>query len=301
MKKNGLLKQFLLLAVFLTGIILPPLPVNATLLIMPIHLILTERDRTGNITLFNTSGKESVFRIGWRYQKQLESGAYEVADTPFDTAHDLSKMAIFSPRQVTLLPGQKQRIRVSIRRPPDLADGEYRAHLALVRVGDENPGGEPEPEEGAESSQNAPVKKTPQAEAKIRVGLKMNVSYSLPVVLRQGVYNTTASIETASLLPPAPSAPQGRDSMARLNVVLSRTGDYSTFGKILVFWTAPGQPEKQIGITNNVNILPEITRRSVDVYLTESTVAAGTLRVVYEGEVKEKGVTLDEKTFPVGG
>lgn len=299
MTMDRIVKRIVLIAVFIAGIGLPALPVNATLLIMPIHLILTDRDRTGNITLFNTSGEESVFRIGWRYQKQLENGAYEVSDTPFDPERDLSKIAVFSPRQVTLQPGQKQRIRVSIRRPPDMKDGEYRAHLALLRVGDSSTeAGGPEPVE----TSDAPAKpQKPSGEAKIQIGLKMNVSYSLPVVLRQGTYNTTASIESARLLPPPPSAKAGKNDKLRLNVVLTRTGDYSTFGKILVYWTAPGQAEKQIGIANNVNILPENTRRSVDVYLTESGIPAGTLRVVYEGEVKEKGVTLDEKTFPIGG
>lgn len=298
MTMDRIVKRIVLIAVLIAGIGLPALPVNATLLIMPIHLILTDRDRTGNITLFNTSGEESVFRIGWRYQKQLESGAYEVSDTPFDPEHDLSKIAIFSPRQVTLQPGQKQRIRVSIRRTPDMKDGEYRAHLALMRVGDSSGEAGPEPAEAAD----APAKpQKPSGETKVKIGLKMNVSYSLPIVLRQGTYNTTASIESARLLPPPPSATAGKNDKLRLNVVLTRTGDYSTFGKILVYWTAPGQAEKQIGIANNVNILPEITRRSVDITLTEPGIPAGTLRVVYEGEVKEKGVTLDEKTFPVGG
>lgn len=295
MKNRTCFQSSLMMVTFLFMLLLPVLPVNAALLVMPIRLVLGDRDRTGNITVFNTSGEETIFRMSWRYQKQREDGSYEITDAPIDEQSDLSKMLLFSPRQVTLQAGQKQRIRVSVRRPPDLADGEYRAHLALTRVGDENPATREPPSIGAAQEGKEEMAK---AEAKMSIGLKVNVSYSLPVILRQGAYDTTADIVDAKLIGPPPNS---KDNNPQASLTLSRSGKYSTIGKVQIFWTPPGQSERLVGQSNNVNIFPEISKRTLQVPLKEAGVSSGSLRIVYMGDGPEKGITFAEKTFPIGG
>lgn len=59
------------------------------------------------------------------------------AGEPLDKAHadkdDLRQYIRVSPRTLSLRPGQRRDIRISVRTPADLAEGDYRAHL-LVRM-----------------------------------------------------------------------------------------------------------------------------------------------------------------------
>jgi P pilus assembly chaperone PapD len=274
--RKGLLSVLVCLGLLAATII----PAYATLLIMPVWIIFKDRERTANITLVNTTNEESLYRIEWRYQKQNETGAYDILDGPIDPAHDPSKMVLFSPRQVTLPPKGKQRIRLSLRRPPDLPDGEYRAHLVMTRI---------------DTTKINPEK--PEEKGKIRVIIGMNVGYSLPVIIRQGAYNSTAAISNPHFV----SGSADGKNPPELKITLTRSGLYSTMGGVKVYWSPPGQSERVIGELNNVNIYAELAKREIGVKLNEKQIAGGNLRVVYEGQGPDKGVIFDEKTIPVGG
>lgn len=278
------MKRAILASVLCAFLAILTVPANATLLVMPIWIVFKDRDRTANVTLINTSGSEAIYTVGWRYQKQKETGAYDISDKPLDPARDISKMIVFSPRQVSLPPRGKQRIRLSLRKPADLPNGEYRAHLLLVRMGNEA---------------DLPGAKSPIPKDKLRLGLMMNVGYSLPVILRQGQNNASASI--AGMPKFIPAVVVGKKIRpAALEVSINRSGDFGTMGKLKILWTPPGQPEKQIGIMNNVNIFTEISHRIAPVPLTENAIPNGVIRIIYEGDGPDKGVLFDEKTFPIG-
>ena len=278
------LRSIILAGLVCAGLVIgAAMQAHAALLVMPIWIIFKDRDRTANITLVNTGGKEAVYKIGWRYQKQTESGAYEILENSEGTAFDISKMVLYSPRQVTLLAGGKQRIRLSLRRPPDLADGEYRAHLALTRMASS-----PDAEELARKNLKSD---------KIQLSLGTNVGYSLPVIIRQGSYDVAAKVEKFEMVPAEGKSPR------RVKVTLSRTGKHGVFGKLTLYWTPPGGAEQEVGILNNVNIFPELTSRYANVPIKDPgiSLSGGSLRIIYEGSGPDKGISLDEKTFPLGG
>ena len=107
-------------------------PAQANILIMPIRIVFGPRDRMQDITVLNTSETQAgTYRLAWIFAKQTEEGTYVKLDEPLNPELDPEQTMLFSPRQVTLPPGGKQRVRLSLRRPADLPDGEYRAHLYL--------------------------------------------------------------------------------------------------------------------------------------------------------------------------
>jgi fimbrial chaperone protein len=255
-------------------------PAWSDIMIMPVYALFTDRSRSEDITLVNTSNDEAVFRLEWIYQRQNENSSYTKQDTPIDPAFDFQKSVFFSPRQVTLPPSGKQNVRLSLRRPADLPDGEYHAHLRMQRL----------------SASNVMLGGGPPKNGGVAIGLGVNIGYAVPVFVRVGKYDATATITEPQFLPaPKPGAPP------LLQLYLERSGKHGTMGKIEVFWTPPGGAEKKIGNLNNVNVFTEITRRRVQVTLTEQSVAAGMVRVVYQGVGPDKGIKFDEKTFPVGG
>lgn len=267
-------------AVLLTGLFIYTPAVFADLLIMPIRIVFKDRDRMKNLTLANTSENEATFKFQFYHQTQSTNGSYLVQSAPADSKYDLSKMLVFSPRRVQLPSRGKQAIRLSVRRPEDLPDGEYRTHLKIERVRDEKQ---------RKSAASGSAKGA-------RAAMFVNVSFSIPIMLRKGKYDSTATISDFKYTP----SPDGKKP-PRVNFALNRKGKYSTLGRVLVFWTDPSGKERRVGIKNGLNVFTEINRRDVYVDLTENNISGGKFRVVFDGDDADEGIKFDEKVFPVTG
>ena len=263
-------------ALALTGIAADVTPAQADVMIMPTRIAFKDRDRMKSLTMANTSEERATFRLTFYHQTQQPDGSYRPDKADEVQQYDLSKMMQFSPRQVDLQPRGKQSVRLSVRRPENLPDGEYRTHLKLERL--------PPP------AQKEPLKKG------AAVALAINVSFSIPVMLRKGVYDAKAKISNFRYIP----SPDG-NKPAKVNFTLDRTGKYSTLGNIKIYWTPPGGKERQVGIRNGVNVFPEVSQRKLDIDLTEKGISGGKMRVVYDGADADQGILFDEKSFPVGG
>lgn len=268
-------KKYALASILAVALTLTSLPVAADLMVLPIRTVFKDRDRSKSISLINGSNESGTFRLEFYNQKQVESGGYEPLTAANDSPYDLSKMLVFSPRQVTLPGRGKQSIRLSVRKPADLPDGEYRTHLKLKKVSD---------------------RLLDSPEKKATVGVNVNISFSVPIILRQGKYDATAQISDFKYLPSVdPKKPP------RVEFKLNRQGKYSTLGRVKIFWTPPKGAEKQVGLLNSVSVFTEITQRSVSVNLNDPHISTGTFRVLYEGDDADTGITFDEKSFPVAG
>ncbi len=279
MKMKTLRTTVLTLAVLLGMLVTQPVTqAQADILIMPIRTVFTDHDRMKTLTVVNTSNKAATFRLSFFYQRQTADGGYaDQGDKPLDPKYDIAKMITFSPRQVNMAPNATQVIRLSLRRSAELPDGEYRAHLKLQRLS----GGD----------RQAPVKQ-PNG---ITTQLTINVGFSVPIIVRRGKYDGSASITEPKLLPPEGNHPP------MMSFFLDRQGKHSTLGKVDIFWTPKGGEEKHVGVLNDVNVFAETPRRAVMVGLTESRISGGTFRILYSGDDADKGIKFDEKTFPVGG
>lgn len=277
MKKSGLnVAPFCLFLVLLCAM---PLTANAKLLIMPTYVVFEDRDRTQDITIMNTSNETATYRMGWLHYKQNEDGLYQRLSEPLNPEFDPETMIVFSPRQVRLPPKGRQRVRMSLRKPPNLPDGEYRAHLKLQSVGQSD------------------TRVGNDAVGGIATQINVNVGFALPVVIRQGAQVIDISLANPEFLPPA----SPKDPRPRLKVDILKSGtQYGAMGKIRVFWTPNGQDEREIGDLNNVNTYAETASRYAIIPLNENNVNNGKIRVVYQGAGIDTGKTFDEQVFPIG-
>ncbi len=274
--------QILTLLVFIGwGLLLYPALAHAKIMFMPSHAVFQDRQRSADILVVNTNDKPSTFRLGWIHQYQTEdNGRYEREDASRDQNYDVTKMVLFSPKQVTLEPGGRQRIRLSLRRPADLPEGEYHAHLKLQSLN---------------AADIPDVGPPPTGESQAKMAIGMNVSFAIPVIVRQGAYKASVAISDPTFIP----SDQGRPP--KLRITLNRSGTHGTMGSVKVFWTPAGGQEKQVGLANNVNIFTELTKRISDINLSEQQIVGGSMRVIYEGIGPDKGIKYDEKIFPIGG
>lgn len=248
--------------------------VHADLTIMPLRVQFADRERTAELTLANATNVTNTYRLELINNKMNEDGSYTPLTEPLNPIFQPEKAIVVSPRQVTIPPGQQQRVRLSLRRPADLPDGEYRAHLLMKKM--DNPAAVDVPSEEG-----------------IAAVLNVNVGFSIPIIVQQGVPNVKAGLTDIKIVPPAKAgrAPQ-------LHTYLTREGSaHSLNGRVLVFWTPPGGTEEQIGIANNINVFPEVSRRLVKVNLNSSRpITGGSMRIAFE---TMEGVLQTQAVMPL--
>lgn len=267
---------FLLAFLFLVTI---PATARADLTIAPLRVTFQDRDRTAEIVLINTSDTKNTYRVGWMHNRQMENGRYETIDTPLNPDYNPEDMIIFSPRQVTIPPGGRQKIRMSLRRPPEMPDGEYRAHLRFQKLADRDA------QNGDNNDTNG-----------MAMSLFVNLGFSIPVMVRQGAYDGDARIDNVRLLPASPDT----GGTPQLSMTLRRTGKNSTVGRVIVYWVSPAGEETLIGRANNVVIYPERDVRTLDVPLKVLQIQGGSLKIVYQGDGPDRHLVFDETIIPVG-
>lgn len=269
------------LAILIAGaaIVTPVAIARADLLILPIRVVFKDRDKMQGVTVMNTSDKNATFRLSFYYQKQVEGGGYQKVDGPITPECDMEKMMVFSPRQISLPPGGKQAIRLSLRRPPEQPDGECRIHLKMQRLA---PAERPIPEENLKKDT-------------VSTKLNINVGFSIPVMMRQGKYDSSAKITDAKIVRGEKS-----DQSDMLTFTVNRQGKFSTLGSMQALWTpADGGDEKEVGRLNDINVYAESPRRLVKMALREKGLTNGKMRLVYEGGDADKGITFDEVNVPL--
>lgn len=242
--------------------------------ISPTRVVLDAGGRGASVTLYNSGGAPVTYRIDevelgldpdGNYRPLAEDEAAHWAATPY---------LRYSPRQLTLQPGQRQSVRIISRAPRDLPPGELRSHLSitsipLVASADETP----EPASGKDGGRTVAVK----------VGLDYRIT--IPVLLRTGQPTGGSVIEAAEI--------DDSTGTPALRVTLARTGTRSDYGVLRAF-DAAGE---QIGLLRGVAVLPPGRTRVVRLPLSDTRPA---VRLTYSEEDAgaRKGALLADFTLP---
>ncbi len=271
-------KLFILLFVFAI-----PTAAQANLLVTPLQIVFKDREKNTEITLVNTSKDTNTYKIMWEQLEQVEgAGGYiPVTDEARKTRTDLEDFAVFTPRQITLKPNEKQIVRIAIRKPKDLPDGEYKSHIRFAIVPNLN---------------LTPDTDKKPSKDEIGIGAKVLTSYSVPVVYRSGVYDTKVEIGAPTLS----KSPKTSDILINTNV--KRSGLSGVIGLITVYYKPNDGKEIQLGSLGNASIYSEITSRDFTIPTGIKSISPGQLRITFtKAEGSEKDfVIMDEKIFPIG-
>jgi P pilus assembly chaperone PapD len=194
--------------------------------------------------------------------------AKPVGDQQF--ADDLFR---YSPRQVTLEPGASQAIRLLLRKPKDLPDGEYRSHMMMRAVPD-NTG------QSVESSGTGAT-----------VRLIPVFGIAVPIIIRHGKVSYDMSLSDLAFVPGTAEQP-----MPKIRFKLNRTGNRSSYGDLTATLTADGKDVVLSQIfrlavyTPNPSRTVEMTLRVPD----GVKLSGNTLKVSYKTIADEGGNLLAE-------
>lgn len=251
---------------------------SANLLINPTRVSLAHGERSTDVTLINTSQVTNTYRLEWVEKRAKEGGGYydltEEQAAGFPTA---SQMIRFSPRQVTLAPNERQTVRLAVRRPSDLVEGEYRSHLMFRALPPQRNPDSPGRADGASTAIN------------------IVLSFAIPVVVRQGLPDYNLDMSGAQIAF-SPASQQGQ-----VAVNLTRSGKHSTVGDVEAYWTPNGGSERLIAKVGEYSLWPELNQNTVNLAWVgaEFAPADGKLRIVYTGSKEFRGITFFERTLDI--
>ncbi len=253
------------------------------LLVAPTRVVLEGRQRTAEITLVNVGPATATFRISLiNLRMDAQGGTKEIetagAEPGERFANDLIR---YSPRQVTLEPHLAQTVRIQVRKPADLAAGEYRSHLLFRAVPDA-----------------APAVANPAEPAKeLSVKLVAIYGISIPVIVRQGEVSSAATLSDLELVPPS-----GGEKEPVLRFQIHRTGNESVYGDFAVtFVPAGGGKPKVVGSANGVAVYTPNPLRAAGITLHPPpgvSLKNGLLQLTFRAQEKSKP-TLAEATVRV--
>jgi hypothetical protein len=269
-------RRLLLCALML---LLPQLA-RADLMLFPTRVVFEKNQRSTQVDLVNNGAEPATYRISLVNRRMSETGELQPADTPREGELFASDMVQFSPRQVTLQPGTSQTVRVMVRKPAELAPGEYRSHLQFQRM----------PE--AKGATSVEAKGADPKE--IGITLTALVGASIPVIVRQDDTSASVSLSHLELQPPGAGAP------ALLALQFERSGNRSVYGDLAVSFTPTGGAEQVVARAAGVAVYTPNALRRAQLPLQPPrgvALAHGTLHVTYRDRPEAGGALLAESAL----
>ena len=188
---------------------------SQTHLVMPTRVVIPPWQNTATLTLMNRSQEKWAYDISTINVVRQEDGATKRMDT---FPYSAKRMLRYVPRRTELGPGEMQTVRLMVRRPPDLEDGDYHTHVMFKEV----------------------VKKRDAKDRKdegegFRVNLGMQFAVSVPVVVQHGDVTGKLRIEGVD---------KDATTDKKLKVKLSREGNSEGHGTVRVYRKTAGGLEK---------------------------------------------------------
>ncbi|MGS0534907.1 fimbrial biogenesis chaperone [Pseudoalteromonas sp. SaAl2] len=242
----------------------------ANLLISPTRVTFDDRQRSAKVTVINNSDEQRTYRVVWSEKQALPAGGYN--NLAQVTANSLSPMTRLSPKQVTLAPGEKQTVKIAIRKPKGLQAGEYRSHLLFQALPNEN------------------------KEQKSGIQINMIMSFSIPVVYREQAEQPKVTITQASIVKSADQA------KPKIQVQLQRHTNFSSYGKLSAYVKNASGGQEKIAEISNLSIYPEVDKAiaTLSLFKDKRLPENGVVLIDYEGAEEYKAVDFASYTLAIG-
>lgn len=255
----------------------------ADLALFPTRIVLEKNQRAAQVELMNIGTSPETYRINLVNRRMGEAGEFTALAEPGPGDLFADTLLRYSPRQVTIQPGSSQTVRILVRKPADLATGEYRSHLQFDRVADST---------GASSIEQTGLRDG----AAIGVVITALVGASMPVIVRHGETQMSVTLSGLSLLPAV------GEVGPTLSFQINRSGSSSVYGDLNVRFTPRGGAPVDLAKAGALAVyVPNPLRRArVPLLVPPGTaLVGGTLSVSYRERVEMGGKMLAEASLPL--
>ncbi|MEB2778292.1 hypothetical protein SYJ56_23480 [Algoriphagus sp. D3-2-R+10] len=249
------------------------------LMIYPRRLIFSSNQRSMDITLANSGSDSSSYALSWKNYQMSPSGQFIEIYEP-DSGQFFAESALrFYPREVTLAPGESQKVRVQRINSRPMAAGEYRSHLEFRSS------------KPMESIQAPP---TTGVQEGIQTKLNMHLAITIPVIMEIGDIHAQVTLDNAILV-------ISEDRRHNLQFDINRSGSKSSFGDFILSHKSPDGKLTQVGLVKGVAVYTPIGSRrySIPLAIEETDILnSGTLLLEYVSQKRRREV-LASLEFPL--
>ncbi|PIW25694.1 MAG: molecular chaperone [Rhodospirillales bacterium CG15_BIG_FIL_POST_REV_8_21_14_020_66_15] len=233
------------------------------LVVSPTRIELEGRTRSATVTLTNRGSESALFRISLIAMEMDGKGSLKAVDKPPAGMLTAEELVRYAPRQVDIPPGGTQTVRLVLRKPADLAAGEYRSHMFFRAVPPED-AGRGIAEKGGQGG--------------VSVKLTPIFGITIPVIVRHGDLDLKVAMSDLAVVP-------DKDKQKKLTFKLTRQGNKSAYGDVKVeYMPAGGGTPVVVGEVTRLAVFTPNTERSVEVPLVAPpgiTLGKGALKVLY--------------------
>ncbi|MFC2992788.1 fimbrial biogenesis chaperone [Halomonas tibetensis] len=257
-------------------LVLPASHALAQLMLYPTRVVFEGNQRSAQLELINNGTETATYRISLVNRRMSDTGEFSDITAPLPGEQFADALLQYSPRQVTLEPGAGQAVRIMVRKPGDLATGEYRSHLLFAQQPD--------------ASGSRSIESGSAADGEIGVQLTALVGASVPVIVRHGATDANVALTQLELQ----RAPSGAPLLA---LQMQRNGTQSVYGDLTVSFTPRSGAEQVIGRANGVAVYTPNPLRNARIALQPPSglsLSNGTLRVTYREQAEDGGELLAE-------
>jgi hypothetical protein len=205
---------------------------EASLQVFPLRVVLSDKERTAQLTLRHTGDQPKSYRISTVFYRMDENGAM-TRIPEIDQIKPGERPALgffrYSPRQVKLTPQVEQTVRLVLRQPAGLEEGDYRAHIYF------------------EESDDVVTDVATTENDKATFVLKARVAVAVPVVVRVGQPKSKVTLGQ-------PKISRDADGKQVLVFDLAQEGKAFAYGDFVAKVPAKdGAPERSIGLMLGVS------------------------------------------------
>lgn len=218
MKREFLMKDTILLLLFLFLSISQPLLAQGDLLIFPKRIAFEGlKNRTQNINLTNIGKDTATYKLSYNQIKMDQDGKFISIDEPEPEQRFASPFLRFYPRIITLAPNESQIVKIQLIKTNELQQGEYRSHLYFRAV-----------------PKNKVLEKEDSTNKAIGLSINLIPVYGLSIANIITIGEATSTVQLSNLL-----LSKSEDGICAISLDFNRSGNKSCYGDILVSHISP--------------------------------------------------------------
>lgn len=274
--KNSIASLVLLVTLITTQITLNLSYAAGQLMIAPTRVVFEGRDRSAQINVMNTGNATETYRISFVEKRMSESGDFITIEKAETGERFASKMIRYSPRQVVLPPGKSQTIRLMLRRPKNISEGEYRSHLYFQNI----------PKNSAKNVDQL----VSDSNKQVKIELTPIVGITIPVIVRHGKTSEKSSLQAMKLV-----KPNDKDPRTKLVFQINREGNQSSYGDLTATYIPDDGNKKILGRANGVAVYLPNSHRKVQMLLNLAegqSLRKGKILMTYRERPEDGGALL---------
>ncbi len=252
---------------------------KAGLMISPTRFVLGESERTVTVDIINKGDARGSYRIELIDMIMPENGSIRELKEGETDSYSLKRFARISPRRTVLKPDGVQKIRILLRRPKDLEDGEYRSHLKVTLTED-----------------NLDRVERAQPTKNLSIQIKPRLAFTIPIIVRQGETHYQVNIDEAKVYF---SEQDKARKTPMLEMLFRHKGTRSSMGDIKVHHIKPDGNRTVVVFHPGVAVYRTADSRRIRVPLNVPegvNLNEGKLHITYVEKVHEGGDLITEKT-----